>query len=269
MTDNQKCNLEFDFKGDKSKLINELKKAVESSGGTFNGDKDKGECYGSSPVKYHLEYEFQSIKLIIRILKKPVYISCSLIESTITQFLKNFNKQLIINLINMKKIVIETLDGPKEYAIEINAPESIDSPNEDGGIFVQTEKASVVKIKLMTLGDVTETKADTCLACTDTPFGRICTDVPCVYTRKCDKTAMLEVNYPGNIEESFKKAMEECAKISLALVVPLLLSGQFQAAIPIFFGAFKECLISKGYQEATKISVNIYEKKSCGSWSRV
>lgn len=154
--------------------------------------------------------------------------------------------------------------------MEIQAPKSIESDVINDGIFTDSDKSSVVKIKLLSIGDFPETKTEMCLACTDLPFGgRICTHVPCIYTRRCNKSAMLEVSYPGNIEDAFKNAMEECAKTALALIVPLLLSGQFQAAIPTFFIAFKECLITKGYKEASKISINIYETKSCGHWSRV
>ena len=274
------CELKFEFSGDNTKLVDDLRDSVESGGGTFSGNYERGECHGSSPVKYKFDYTFSSNsdELLINIQQKPFYISCKLIEDSIKEYLKKYDISAFNQIresisMNQMKMIIDLGEGPQECIFDIEAPDTIGEACIIGyGDFQTTKDSDVVKIKLLTLGSVKEFKTDTCRACTDNPWpftGRTCTDVPCAYTRDCDKDAMLEVGYPGKIEAKFKQAMEECAKVSLALVVPLLMTGQFQAAIPIFFASFKECLIAKGYQEATKIYINIYEKKRCNSWSRV
>ena len=74
-----KCNLEFNFQGEPEKLVQELKKAVIENNGVYKGDNQIGECYGKSPIEYHLEYSFVERPnfLTIKILTKPFNLSWS------------------------------------------------------------------------------------------------------------------------------------------------------------------------------------------------
>lgn len=95
------CSKTYNYSGNIDKLVSDLKQAVESSGGTFNGDSTSGEAYGSNPVDYHLKYSYNSsVKdLTITILEKPFYVSCEKALEAIEDYLQNYDPIVILRLL--------------------------------------------------------------------------------------------------------------------------------------------------------------------------
>ncbi|HFD31687.1 MAG TPA: hypothetical protein ENJ28_03080 [Gammaproteobacteria bacterium] len=270
------CKFKFEKYGDKASLLKEIETQVSANGGTFTGDENDGEFYGDAPVEYKVKYKFDEFDhLNLVVIKKPFYLTCSVIEKAIEKYLNDRKFENLTILLEESEMEVSKLsydigNGKEEYEWEITSPEEVDCECEAPRIFRDSKYGTTVKIKLVDLGRIIQGKTESCLACTNTPLGRICTTVLCFYRRTCEQKAMLEVFYPGNIEAEFKKAMDECAKVALVPAMALIIAGQYQAAIPVFLAAFQKCLVAKGYQEATKVSVNIYmDESDCTSWRKI
>ena len=76
------CNFSIPYQGSPDKMINKAKAAVQSQGGTFNGDNNAGNfqvsVFGNSIAG---SYSVTEINLNIVIDSKPFLIPCSAIES--------------------------------------------------------------------------------------------------------------------------------------------------------------------------------------------
>ena len=80
------CDFNIPFTGPAAEILNKAKNAVESQGGTFNGDENAGNfdvsVFGNTIKGSYTNAESQ-LKIVID--SKPMFVSCGMIES----FLKN------------------------------------------------------------------------------------------------------------------------------------------------------------------------------------
>lgn len=79
------CNFNISFSADKTEVLAKAKKTVESQGGTFNGDGDRGN-FDLSVMGFTVigSYVVEGNTLAILIDEKPMMIPCSAIESFLT-----------------------------------------------------------------------------------------------------------------------------------------------------------------------------------------
>ncbi len=79
------CNFRIPFSGDTQHVLNRARTAVQGQGGTFTGDGSSGEFQVSVMGTIKGSYTVMGNELDISIDSKPIFVSCSMIES----FLKN------------------------------------------------------------------------------------------------------------------------------------------------------------------------------------
>jgi len=214
--------------------------------------------------------------LVVRVLKKPIYITCILIETSIKEYLKNYNSELILNLICMEKPEKIELTNFKTY-VE-NHPDFLppppNSPNaniwvkkdtfEIPGTNTPTGTKQQIKVKLAESKGWDETKTVWEQVC---KFG-LCTDLPVAYRRTCSKRFYLVLEHPSL--NSVKKEIEDCIKSSAVVAISILVTtGNVPLATSTFKSSFVSCLKLKGVQIADEISIKISEQKNCGSWRHI
>ncbi len=77
----------------KQEIVRHIEDAIESRGGTFCGDTQKGEfCFGKRLGKLSGQYQFNEAVINIEILRKPIYFSHLDIERFVSAY---FRRQLI------------------------------------------------------------------------------------------------------------------------------------------------------------------------------
>ena len=124
------------------------------------------------------------------------------------------------------------------------------------------------EIKLTSIGNWPEFKTKTCYkeicewgVCVKVPY-------PCVYCRNCRKTFYAEIVLGADIPGGFEQALEDCAKIAAVGALPLIIAGQIGAAVAVFTKGLKTCLIAKGFEIASQLSVGIHSRKKCDGWHK-
>jgi hypothetical protein len=76
------CRFSITFTGDPTEIVNKTKEGITKAGGKFEGDIKGGSVVMPSPVgDIEGNYTVEGQNLEIEIVKKPVFVPCSLIES--------------------------------------------------------------------------------------------------------------------------------------------------------------------------------------------
>jgi len=76
------CEFKVPFKGSAEEIMNKAKDAVESQGGTFNGDLVAGDFNVSLlSNKVSGKYVVEGNEMTLTIFEKPMFVPCSAIES--------------------------------------------------------------------------------------------------------------------------------------------------------------------------------------------
>ncbi|MBD0332528.1 MAG: hypothetical protein ICV66_07720 [Chitinophagaceae bacterium] len=80
------CNFTIPFTGDSQKVLNQARSAVQSQGGTFNGDANSGNfkvaVFGN---KIEGSYTVSGQNLNITIDSKPFFVPCNTIENFLSK----------------------------------------------------------------------------------------------------------------------------------------------------------------------------------------
>ncbi|HEY0054591.1 MAG TPA: hypothetical protein VGB63_04470 [Pedobacter sp.] len=84
-----KCNFSINFHGSADDLVSKAQTAITNSRGKFNGDSSSGAFIISTPVgEVSGSYAVEGQNFLIDIEDKPFLVSCSKIESTLTEYLR-------------------------------------------------------------------------------------------------------------------------------------------------------------------------------------
>lgn len=122
------------------------------------------------------------------------------------------------------------------------------------------------RFRLAEVGGWPETKVVMEQACVDLPFGgRICTDVPRLYTRTCTKLIYVDVTYPAGAVADIEDCVRGAAVA--AAIAAIVSSGGAGAAA--FEAALKGCLAAKGAAWADQVSATAGIDSECGEWHPV
>jgi len=80
------CNLNIPFSGSAEEILNKTKTAVESQGGSFEGDSNGG-TFSVSLLSNTVsgDYKVEGNVLLLNITEKPMFVPCSAIESYLTK----------------------------------------------------------------------------------------------------------------------------------------------------------------------------------------
>ena len=83
------CSFTFNLELNPAEVVEKVKSKIESEGGTFAGDSNKGNFNLPTPVgAIEGNYSVDNNQLKIDITKKPMMLPCSMIESELNKRLK-------------------------------------------------------------------------------------------------------------------------------------------------------------------------------------
>jgi hypothetical protein len=152
----------------------------------------------------------------------------------------------------------EATDSTEGYMLD-----DFKSKSDNYQALLSTASRACSKENILSVGKWPETKTVWKTECTSPPI-RICTDVPYVYTRECQKFLYGEVCYPTDL----RKDAEECLKIAVAAALLAIPSGGAAGAKAAFIASITSCIASKFGQRAKEISFGTDVGSSCGKWGR-
>ena len=149
---------------------------------------------------------------------------------------------------------------------------------EEGPSFEDIEENSGVGKSLSAIGkkpfylakinDIPETRTVMRSKCWRVFGKKICTDLPTVQKRDCDKRFYVDVYHPD--VESISTDIQDCIKISGAAAIAILIStGNIALATTTLKGAMYQCLVAKGVQKMGEFGIGIRVDRRCGSWRNV
>ncbi|MEO6916365.1 MAG: hypothetical protein ABI151_12595 [Chitinophagaceae bacterium] len=76
-----KCNFSIPFNNAADSLLDKARSAIEKQGGIFNGDQSSGNFSVQLMGTIAGNYQISGQQMLVEIMEKPMFISCSQIES--------------------------------------------------------------------------------------------------------------------------------------------------------------------------------------------
>ena len=170
-----------------------------------------------------------------------------------------------------KKLVLYELEGKTSFKFETDVPKRIKDRRDTKEVFSESSLHTVKRIKLLRIKGLSEAKTVMHSANVKTPFGSFSTQLPTAYIRKGSRDVVLDLKVLKSIYNNystFEEGLTKCAKKELAIIIPLLLSGETEEANKIISKEIKDCMLKGGWKEGS-IEVNICLLCSNCSWERI
>lgn len=140
--------------------------------------------------------------------------------------------------------------------------ETPEVPNED----ISTIGEKKIRFDIASTRNWPEFKTEMVRECRRTPLGRICANVPRLFTRTCDKKVFAEISFPQSIEDAVTDAVTKCGLAAAVASAAVAISGGAVAASPVFTASFKACIDLSAYEYASRIRIRVKDETSCSRW---
>jgi len=157
----------------------------------------------------------------------------------------------------------EEKEVAEEGEVSTSSEQYTEGPAE---LLADRESQQCVKVGLFKIRGWPEFKTEIKKHCKKTPFGKVCVNLPQLFTRNCELEAFTEVCHPdaanirGDIENCVKQA------VVAGVVTGIVTSGNLAAAAGVLKTYLVGCLANKLGERVNQISVSVRTESKCGSW---